>query len=140
MAAATLLSDFRSLTEQAIQASDQFCQLYYKYHDTKPHVLYRQFYTEKSLLVWNGNNYNGLHINEFFLNHPGTEHVVTAMDSQPINKIATANVTSIMVICEGKVKYENEREWKFFTQNFLLMSENNTWKIVSDCFRFIDFD
>ena len=138
MAAVGLLTDFKSLTEQAIRAADEFSQLYYKLYDTQRHRL-AQLYTDHSLVVWNGNSCRGAEqINLFYINHPATEHQVTAMDSQPINKVATHDRTAILVTCEGKVKFEHEKEWRYFSQNFLLMSENTTWKIISDSYRFID--
>ena len=136
--AAGLLSDFKSLTEQAISAADEFSQIYHKLYDTQRHRLI-QLYNERSTLVWNGNSVSGTQsINEFFINLPATEHQIFAMDSQPINKIATNGQTAILVTFDGQVKYENERDSRYFTQTLLLMSVNNTWKIINDCLRFID--
>ncbi|XP_066924338.1 NTF2-related export protein 2-like [Clytia hemisphaerica] len=136
--AAGLLSDFKSLTEQAISAADEFSQIYYKLYDTQRHRLI-QLYNDRSTVVWNGNAVNGTQaINEFFINLPATEHQIFSMDSQPINKIATQGQTAILVTFDGQVKFENERDYQYFTQTLLLMSVNNTWKIINDCLRFID--
>ena len=140
MAAAALFTDFRSQSDQATAATETFSNLYYKTFDTQRHRL-ASLYTDVSTVVWNGNGYRGVsQINEFFINLPATVHEITSMDCQPINKIASQNATSILVVCEGTVRYGDERQRKHFSQNFLLMSENNTWKVVSDCFRFIDFE
>ncbi|XP_048773993.1 NTF2-related export protein 2-like isoform X2 [Ostrea edulis] len=44
---------------------------------------------------------------------------------------------SIIVKTYGTVKYQN-RKPKTFHQNFMLTSQNNLWKVVSDSFRFQD--
>lgn len=44
---------------------------------------------------------------------------------------------SIIVKTYGTVKYQN-RKSKTFHQNFMLTSQNNVWKVVSDSFRFQD--
>lgn len=140
MAAAALFSDFRALSDQATTAAEQFSNLYYKTFDTQRHRL-SALYTDRSMVVWNGNGYHGASkINEFFVNLPISVHKLTSIDCQPVNQVAIPNTTSIIVVCEGTVCYGDEKKHRPFTQNFLLVSENNQWKIISDCFRFIDFD
>lgn len=138
--AAALFSDFKSLSDQAVAATEKFSNLYYKTFDTQRHRL-SSMYTDASTVVWNGNGCLGTsQINDFFINLPATVHDLASIDCQPVNGAAIPNATSILVVCEGTVQYGEERQRKPFSQNFLLVSENNTWKIMSDCFRFIDFD
>ena len=50
---------------------------------------------------------------------------------------ASPGQTSILVVTEGWVKYDGHDD-ESFSQNFLLAEQSGVWKIVSDCFRFID--
>lgn len=132
-------TDFKYLSNQACLAAKEFGKLYFSTFDRQRHKLVK-LYAEISTVVWNGNAYAGTtKINEFFVSLPATAHKLTSMDCQPINRIATSNRISILVVCEGYVKYGNEKERKYFSQTFfLLLSDNEKWKIISDCFRFID--
>ena len=50
---------------------------------------------------------------------------------------ASPGQTSILVVTEGRVKYDGHED-ESFSENFLLAEQSGVWKIVSDCFRFID--
>ena len=140
MAVAPPITDFRILCDQASDAAEQFSNIYYNTFDKQRHLL-SKLYTNLSTVIWNGNAYHGQSkINEFFINLPGTAHELSTVDCQPVNQIASPDRTSVLVVCEGNVRYGDDRRRKYFTQNFLLMSDNNTWKIVTDNFRFIDVE
>ncbi len=47
---------------------------------------------------------------------------------------ATRGQTTIIVIVGGYCKFQGNKP-QTFSQNFMLTSQNNTWKIVSDCIR-----
>lgn len=130
--------EFKGQSDQACHAAEEFSKKFYSVFDKQRHLL-AKLYLDISTVVWNGNPYQGVaKINELFINLPATTHELTTMDCQPINSIATPDRTSVLVICEGHVRYGEERTRKPFTQTFVLISDNNTWKIASDCFRLID--
>jgi NTF2-related export protein 1/2 len=135
-----VFADFPNTLKECMLATEQFSKLYYKTFDTQRHRLAALLYTDRSIIVWNGNPYRGLsQINSLLLNLPATKHELSSIDCQPINKEAIAN-KSMLVVCEGTVKYDQERQPRHFSQNVVLVSENNLWKIISDCFRFVDSD
>ena len=47
--------------------------------------------------------------------------------------------TTVMVCCEGDVKYDGQSSEQPFTQSFLLVKQADVWKIGSDCFRFLEY-
>ena len=46
--------------------------------------------------------------------------------------------TTISVTTLGKVQFEGQEKAKAFYQTFLLSSQANVWKIVSDNYRFLE--
>eukprot|EP00794_Sanderia_malayensis_P004417 gene4417-5007_t len=131
------MGDFKSRAEQAIQAGEQFCNLYYDHFDKKRHLL-AKLYTDSSIFIWNGNPVKGSgSLMEFLTNLPATQHNILSLDCQPVSEIATPGQTTILVIVEGTVSC-NEENPKYFSQNFMITALDNVWKIASDCFRFID--
>ena len=137
-AVAKLIPDFKGKCDQACQAAEQFSNLYYETFDKERHKL-MGLYTDASKLVWNGIDNNGKDkINAFIIDLPSCEHDVFSVDSQPISSVASPDSTTILVVCEGSVKYGTDKQKRYFTQTFILTSQNNTWKVMSDCFRFIE--
>lgn len=135
---AALVMDFKALSDQACLAAEEFSRVYYNYFDKQRHLL-PQLYLEESTVIWNGNAYQGrTKINELLFGLPATTHELKSLDCHAIDNIATKGHTTVMLVCEGHVTYGEDKKRKYFTQNFILMSENNAWKIVTDCFRLID--
>ncbi|XP_065063660.1 NTF2-related export protein 2-like [Rhopilema esculentum] len=131
------MGEFKSKAEQAIQAGEQFCDLYYDIFDNKRHQISR-LYTASSVLIWNGNpNHGETKIIEFVTNLPNTKHIIQSLDCQPILDVVTPNQTTILVTAEGTVSFGDGRP-EYFNQNFMLTALDNVWKIASDCFRYID--
>ncbi len=97
------------------------------------------FYSEGSLVIWNGNNVVGAeNITRLYQSFPGSEHIVHCLDCQPV---ATGDVQSqktVLVACQGEVKYDDTNSIRPFTQNFMLVKQGEVWKVASDCFRFLD--
>ncbi|XP_065667745.1 NTF2-related export protein 2 [Hydra vulgaris] len=136
--ATALVSDFKFLSDKACESAEEFSTLYYNTYDKQRHLL-QKLYTDMSSVIWNGNGYHGLtSINNLFINLPITSHELSTLDCQPISSVACPDRTSILLVCEGAVKYGNEKQRKYFTQKFILMDVNGNWKIANDCFRFID--
>jgi len=131
------MGEFKSKADQAIQAGEQFCDLYYDILDTKRHQL-SKLYTTSSTEIWNGNPHQGeTKILEFINNLPPSEHVIHSLDCQPVLEIVTPGRTTVLVTVEGTVSFNNEKP-RYFNQNFMLTAVDNVWKIASDCFRYID--
>ncbi|KAL5012186.1 hypothetical protein ScPMuIL_010737 [Solemya velum] len=128
--------DFGSKEEQAYQAAREFSKLFYNTFDKKRHLLNR-LYLDTASLVWNGHSVTGLdNIIKFIDSLPSSEHTAENLDCQPLISEVSRGQLSIIVKVFGKVKYDNIKEPRAFNQDFLLTSQNNVWKIVSDSLRF----
>lgn len=92
-------------------------------------------YSAASLVVWNGNARSGAsNIMDFYQSLPGTIHRVISLDCQPI----LSSPSTVLISCEGTVKFEGQAAEERFSQKFLLNKEGEVWKVGSDCFRFLD--
>ena len=54
-----------------------------------------------------------------------------------ISDQVTGGQTTIFVTVGGYCKFQGNKP-QTFSQNFMLTSQNNTWKIVSDCIRTVE--
>ena len=112
------------------------------------------FYSDDSVVLWNGNAYTGSSsITSFYQALPSSEHVLHSVDCQPVSgklykfqnarfKISSLEVTgeqsTVIVTCEGEVKYEESNsQWEIFSHHFVLKKIGDVWKIVNDTFRVI---
>lgn len=129
--------DIQMKVEQACQAGQDFYRLYYDTIDKKRHLL-TKLYLDTGEATWNGNNLKGKEaILKFFEELPTTEHKVESLDCHPLSAEISGGQFTIIVKTYGTVKYPNS-SLKSFHQVFILTSENNKWKIISDTFRFQD--
>ncbi|XP_052720887.1 NTF2-related export protein 2-like isoform X2 [Crassostrea angulata] len=129
--------DLAAKIDQASEAGEQFAKLYYETYDKKRHML-NKLYLDTATMVWNGNGLSGLeNIQKYLEGLPVTEHRMESLDCQPISDKVSGGQFSIIVKTYGTVKYQN-RKSKTFHQNFMLTSQNNVWRVVSDSFRFQD--
>ncbi|KAJ8298165.1 hypothetical protein KUTeg_024696 [Tegillarca granosa] len=126
--------NFPAKVVQAAEAGEEFSKLFYETFDKKRHVL-QKLYLDTATLVWNGNCINGqTDIVNFYQKLPTTEHKLESLDCQPLPDEVSSGQMTIIVKTFGTVKYQN-RKPKLFHQSFMLTSQNNVWKIVSDNFR-----
>ena len=89
------------------------------------------------MVVWNGNNAVGTaNITNLYQAFPGTEHHIHCVDCQPVGD--TQGQRTVLVACQGEVKYDGAERIRTFTQNFILIKQGEVWKVASDCFRFLD--
>lgn len=88
-------------------------------------------------MVWNGHPKTGsTDIATFYQSLPGSQHTVTAYDCQPIQD--GQGQSSVLVVCQGLVKFDGQNNEDLFSQNFILTKQGDVWKVGSDCFRFLD--
>ncbi|XP_008564886.1 PREDICTED: NTF2-related export protein 2 [Galeopterus variegatus] len=102
-----------------------------------------RLYQDTATLIWNGNVVTGMQaLTNFFEMLPSSEFQVNMLDCQPVHEQAAQSQTTVLVVTSGTVKFDGNRQ-HYFNQNFLLTaqctSNNNVWKIISDCFRFQDW-
>ncbi|XP_025087109.1 NTF2-related export protein 2-like isoform X2 [Pomacea canaliculata] len=123
--------------EQALQAATEFAQIFYEYLDKKRNAV-RNLYMDTATLLWNGNAISNKDaILKFLEDLPTSEHTLTTLDSQPLVEPVIDGQTSIMVTVFGKACYQDTKAKGFF-QTFILTSQGNVWKIVSDTYRFLE--
>ena len=104
---------------------------------TLPLQLISGFYSESSLLVWNGHAKSGaVDITNFYQSLPGSEHALFTFDCQPVAD--DQGQTTVLIVCGGLVKFDGQDSEENFSQNFLLSKQGDVWKVGSDCFRFLD--
>ena len=95
------------------------------------------FYSDTSFVVWNGHPKTGsTEISTFYQSLPGSQHTVSSFDCQPVQD--GQGQSSVLVVCQGVVKFDGHREDEPFSQNFILSKQGEVWKVGSDCFRFLD--
>ncbi|KAK3100093.1 hypothetical protein FSP39_014616 [Pinctada imbricata] len=100
------------------------------------HKQLKKLYMDTASIVWNGNAVSGMDaVLKFFESIPTSEHKMESLDCQPITDSVSGGQFTIVVKVYGTVKYL-KRKPKTFHQNFMLTSQNNVWKIVSDSFRY----
>lgn len=126
--------EIKKLSVQACEAAEQFVKLFYDVLDKRRHVA-AQFYMDTATLTWNGHQVaTPAEIVKFLETLPSSEHKVESMDAQPIAGNLIDGQTAILVVSSGVVKYQGNAI-QAFNQNFLLVAQNQKWKIVTDCFR-----
>ncbi|KAL3880197.1 hypothetical protein ACJMK2_032459 [Sinanodonta woodiana] len=119
----------------AVQAGEEFYNLYYETFDKKRHLL-AKLYMDTAKLVWNGNPADGKEaILKFFENLPSSEHKIDSLDCHPLIDQVSGGQMTIMVKTYGTVEFSKNKK-RSFQQTFMLTSQNNKWMIVSDCMRF----
>ncbi|KAK7479224.1 hypothetical protein BaRGS_00029568 [Batillaria attramentaria] len=129
--------ELKEKSEQASQAAKQFSQIFYEYFDKKRHAI-KNLYLDSATMIWNGHAVSGKdEIVKFLEDLPTAEHTLTSLDSHPLIEPVVTDQTSIMVTVFGKVDYRDSKP-KSFYQTFILTSQGNVWKIVSDTFRFLE--
>ena len=98
------------------------------------------FYSDTSFVVWNGHPKTGsTEIASFYQSLPGSQHSVSAFDCQPVQDGQDGQgQSSVLVVCQGTVKFDGQKEEELFSQNFILSKQGEVWKVGSDCFRFLD--
>lgn len=97
------------------------------------------FYSEGSVVVWNGNHVVGAsNITSLYQSFPGSEHKVHCLDCQPVTTGDVQSQRTVLVACQGEVKYDDTNSIRSFTHNFILVKQGEVWKVASDCFRFLD--
>jgi len=126
-----------SATLRVTQACDdarKFVDLYYQRLDKGRHLL-GGLYHDQATLVWNGNSVaSKAAILQFYEQLPISETELMSLDAQPVTEIHENPYTMITVTCSGRQKLGNNRP-ECFTETFLLVAENQVWKVISDAFR-----
>lgn len=131
------LQELKIKIDQACTAGDEFYKLYYENYDKKRHML-SKLYMNNAKLVWNGNFVEGItDILEFLEKLPSTETSVDTFDCQPLLDTFSQGQTTIAVTIFGSVKYHKQKA-RAFHQHFILTSQDNFCRIVSDDYRFLD--
>ncbi|XP_065177628.1 NTF2-related export protein 2-like [Sycon ciliatum] len=125
------------VVEVASRAGEEFVQLYYESIDKRRHVM-APLYSDASQFLWNGWCGHGLaQVMQLLQRVPSSEHTLHTLDCQPVAAAACNGSTQVLVSTEGHVKYDGDGKTHCFSQQFVLLSEDGVWKILSDCFRFI---
>ncbi|XP_034487015.1 NTF2-related export protein-like isoform X2 [Drosophila innubila] len=120
--------------ESCCKTANVFTRLYYASLDKQRHKTGR-FYLDTATVSWNGNGAQGRErIERFFLELPSSHHQLTTFDSQPLLDAAVGNPSTYGILAGGTVKYD-EQPIRNFQQSFVIIVENDNWKIVSDCYR-----
>ncbi|WAR00643.1 NXT1-like protein, partial [Mya arenaria] len=100
--------------------------------------LLAKLYQDGAEAGWNGNGLKGKDaIIKFYEDLPISEHKLETLDSQPLADVVSSGQLTIIVKTFGTVKFPNN-PLKSFHQSFILTSQNNVWKIISDTFRFLE--
>lgn len=120
--------------EAACTAASKFTKLFYDAVDRKRNKM-NFLYTEGATLVWNGNVIQGTDaIAKFFEQLPHSSHSISSLDCQfldgsdPTHPLVVLSVGTVIL---GQMAHA-------FTQTFILILDDEKYKIISDRFRFID--
>ncbi|KAH7637692.1 NTF2- export protein 2 [Dermatophagoides farinae] len=117
----------------ACESGKKFAELFYEQLDKNRHLI-GQLYHDTATLIWNGNHIVGkTNIVQFYMNLPAIDTNLHGIDSQPVSQIISKDHTSILVTCNGRMAIN--RKQQHFNESFMLIAENNVWKIVTDTFR-----
>ncbi|KAK7097281.1 NTF2-related export protein 2-like [Littorina saxatilis] len=129
--------ELKDKAEQADQAAKAFSDLYYEYFDKKRHAI-KNLYHDSANLIWNGRAVSGKDAIVKFLEELPTSYTnLSSLDSQPVTESAFEGQTTVVVSTFGLVKYQDNKTQSFY-QTFILSSQANVWKIVSDNYRFLE--
>uniref|UniRef100_A0A0L8FSK0 NTF2-related export protein n=1 Tax=Octopus bimaculoides TaxID=37653 RepID=A0A0L8FSK0_OCTBM len=106
--------------------------------DWCPIQLLSKLYMTNAQMVWNGTFVEGMtEIMKFIEHLPSTETSVETFDCHPLADVVSQGQTTIGVTTFGLVKFPRKKS-KAFHQHFILTSQENVWKIVSDNYRFVE--
>lgn len=133
MAASIVTLDHR--IDQTASDGKTFAELFYQQLDKSRNNISGLYHPQASTLIWNGNSVTGLEdIIKFYEGLPPTETTLMTVDAQPIMDLPAFNgQVTMAVTCAGRMKIGART--KFFTESFLLVAENNKWKVFADTFR-----
>ncbi|VDN39782.1 unnamed protein product [Gongylonema pulchrum] len=93
-------------------------------------------YADSATLVWNGNSITGNDaILKFYDGLPNSTHSLSSLDCHHIDD-GSNSTRPLVVLCVGTVVLGQMTH--AFTQTFILILDDERYKIISDRFRFID--
>ncbi|CAI9732136.1 NTF2-related export protein 2-like isoform X2 [Octopus vulgaris] len=137
MALGSAGEELKTKIDQACTAGEEFHKLYYETFDKRRHLL-SKLYMTNAQMVWNGTFVEGMtEIMKFIEHLPSTETSVETFDCHPLADVVSQGQTTIGVTTFGLVKFPRKKS-KAFHQHFILTSQENVWKIVSDNYRFVE--
>jgi len=118
------------------QSAQKFSKLFYEAFDRRRNLV-SKMYTDHASMVWNGEPLQGQsEIAKFIEKLPESEHTIRSLDAHHVNEQAMQGQKTILLLVAGLATYGGML--RSFTQTFVLVQEDNVWKIASDRFRFID--
>ncbi|TIA90068.1 hypothetical protein E3P99_01781 [Wallemia hederae] len=144
----------------ANDTSESFVESYYKAYDLDREKV-SQLYRASSAIVYNGTPVQGAeNVHNLFMSIPVTQHEIQSWDAHPVQDVVAPdapvppsillNVTGLVAhgpaainaMSDGKsLGLKKSMEMillpRTFSQNFILRNENDSWFIISDCFRFV---
>lgn len=121
--------------DQVASDGTKFAELFYRQLDKSRGNINGLYHPTLATLIWNGNSVTGLDdIIKFYESLPPTETTLMTVDAQPILDLPTFNgQVTMTVTCAGRMKVGDKT--KFFNESFLLVAENNKWKVFADTYR-----
>ncbi|XP_014292312.1 NTF2-related export protein isoform X2 [Halyomorpha halys] len=126
--------ELKTEVDQACRTAEDFTKHYYESMDKRRHLILRM-YMDTSVLVWNGTGTTGKEaIGKFLIDLPVSEHSLWSLDAQRVLD-QVSNKLAFLIKVTGSVKF-SARGTKPFTQTFMITTQDDKWKIVSDCYRF----
>ncbi|CAD5113171.1 DgyrCDS2360 [Dimorphilus gyrociliatus] len=124
-------------SETADETGLKFVELFYEAMDRQRHNL-NKFFLPMSEMVWSGEKVTGDNISKYFEKFPTSKHNVECVDAQPITCAAErSGKPSTIVSVSGTVSF-NDDKLKLFSSQFILIAENNTWKVLNSSIRLFD--
>ncbi|XP_065886268.1 NTF2-related export protein 1-like isoform X1 [Dysidea avara] len=91
--------DFNAKLSESCEAGETFYKLFYEHLDKKRNLM-SHFYSDDSVVLWNGNAYTGSSsITSFYQALPSSEHVLHSVDCQPVSEV-TGEQSTVIVTCE----------------------------------------
>ncbi|CAL8108171.1 unnamed protein product [Orchesella dallaii] len=121
--------------DDAQDVAEKFCKTYYDTIQKKPHLV-SQLYLETSVLIWDGNPLLGQdQIQKCFEQLPSLTFNVMTMDSHPINPLAVGPRKTFIIKTAGVYRVSGPGSQKQFSQDIVLTTEGDKWRIASDTFR-----
>eukprot|EP00727_Mastigamoeba_balamuthi_P007939 m51a1_g3766 hypothetical protein (128) ;mRNA; f:126598-127097 len=120
-----------------VEGANHFKDLYYRIFDHSRHELHG-FYTDPSIIVWNGQRFDRAQFNQFILTQPTTSHTIMALDCQPVQVPDLQPDSTMMITVSGTVSFSGATP-RPFTQMFILARENQTrlYYIMNDVYRLL---
>ncbi|XP_003744388.1 NTF2-related export protein 2 [Galendromus occidentalis] len=119
----------------ASKAGLEFAKIFYKTLDSKRHML-GNIYQDDAQLLWNGNQYSGKEaIHKFYTSLPHSETTLVSVDAQPITAQFQEGKPTALITCTGNIRLKGLQS-AGFTENFVVLSEGTSWKVLRGNFRF----